>query len=308
MDDQLLIAQLKAENAQLLRYKRDLETLLETTDDFIYIKDRHHKFVYTSTAFAQLTRHENWQELVGKDDFDIFPSEHAERYFAFEKQVIEEGKTLSFHEEPYFDLQGELRWVSSTKNPVFDETGQVIGLVGISKDITELKRQQEKTAFVADHDDLTNMLNRRAFFQYGQKLLAAAERDHSSIAVLYMDLDKFKQVNDRFSHMAGDKVLAAFGQIIQNLTREADLSARFGGDEFVVLVKQPEKGREAAIELARRVIAAVDQAKERLKGCSCSIGIAEHTATEALDVLVQRADKAMYLAKADDFSSYHLSH
>ncbi|WP_299183458.1 GGDEF domain-containing protein [uncultured Neptuniibacter sp.] len=306
MSENVKLQQLVAENIELTRYKRDLETLLETTDDFIYIKDEQHKFVYTSTAFAHLARHQSWKELVGKDDFDIFPLEHAERYYAFERQVIEQGESLRFHEEPYFNLEGELCWVSSTKNPVFDEQGDVIGLVGISKDITDLKRQQSQIEYVADHDDLTNFLNRRAFFQYGQKMLAAADRDGSGIAVLYIDLDCFKKVNDRYGHAEGDNVIVAFGAIIKEVTREADLTARLGGDEFVILIKQQNDVVDAASVLTQRILSEVNRLSQPLLGCGCSIGIAEYHPKERLDTLVNRADKAMYQAKQQQGSSYSL--
>ncbi|WP_286240742.1 GGDEF domain-containing protein [Neptuniibacter halophilus] len=293
------LKRLAEENRILQRYKKDLETLLETTDDFIYIKDRQHKFIYTSSAFSRLTGHASWQDLVGKDDFDIFPAEHAERYFAFEKAVIREGKPLRFHEEPYYDPEGNLCWVTSTKNPVFDESGQVIGLVGISKDITQLKRQKEQMEHLADHDDLTSLLNRRAFFLYGSKLIAAAEREAGRISVLYIDLDRFKQINDQWGHAKGDEVLTCFGELIKACTRESDLTSRFGGDEFVVMLKSAsdEQDDTAVPQLVQRLQQAVQAHHAGLMGCGCSVGVAHYNPGETLDQLVNRADKAMYQAK-----------
>lgn len=296
--------QLRREYIQLYRYKHDLETLLNNTEDFIYIKDHKHKFIYTSKAFARLTKHDSFQELVGKDDFDIFPPEHARRYFEAEQTVITEGKTLSRHEEPYYDLNNQLCWVSSTKNPVFDDQGNVIGLVGISKDITELKRQTEKIQYLAHHDDLTGLLNHRALFEFGGVLLSAAQRDHFRLFALYLDLDGFKQVNDLHGHTRGDEVLKAFARIIQDSIRNGDLAARMGGDEFLILMSSPYDQANAAKQFALRFIETVRDKQELLSGCSCSIGIVLAQQQETLDSLIKAADSAMYIAKRDPIARY----
>lgn len=296
--------QLRREYTQLYRYKLDLETLLNTTEDFIYIKDHNHKFIYGSKAFARLTKHDSFQELVGKDDFDIFPPEHAHRYFEAEQSVITEGRALSLHEEPYYDLNNQLCWVSSTKNPVFDDRGNVIGLVGVSKDITKLKRQTEKIQYLAHHDDLTGLLNHRALFEFGGVLLSAAQRDHFRLFALYLDLDGFKQVNDLHGHARGDEVLRTFARIIQDSIRNGDLAARMGGDEFLILMSSPYEQADAAEQFAVRFIETISRKQERLSGCSCSIGIALAQQQETLSPLIKAADSAMYTAKRDPIVHY----
>jgi diguanylate cyclase (GGDEF)-like protein/PAS domain S-box-containing protein len=277
-----------------IRCKKTLETLLEVTDDFIYIKDLHHKFIYTSDAFAKLTQHQSWRELVGKDDFDIFPAEHAEIYFTFEKSVIQDGEKLIQHEEPYHDPQGNLRWVSSTKNPVFDAQNNVIGLVGISKDITELKEQQQKIKQLATHDDLTGLFNRRALFELGELFLKKADRDLLEVAILFIDLDKFKNINDVHGHRVGDDVLTCFASHLKKCVRQSDLVARIGGDEFIICMTATEKIQAAAKHCANRVHQIDD---ENLKGCGCSIGITITKNNYNLINLLSEADKAMYKAK-----------
>lgn len=283
------------------RYKKALEALLTITDDFIYIKDSDHKFLFTSDAFARLTKHKNWHELVGKDDFDIFPKEHAEVYFKHEQKVIQNGIKLTNHEEPYYDLEGNLRWVTSTKNPVFDDDGNVIGLVGISKDITDLKNQKERISHLATHDDLTGLFNRRAFYELGQMMLDQAIREQKVLVLIYLDLDKFKNVNDQHGHLAGDFVLKSFSEHLKKASRSYDLVARIGGDEFAIALGA-EKSISPAKTLVKRISKDLDASK--LCGCTCSIGVASSARHTSLESILQAADEAMYEAKNNPEIAY----
>lgn len=280
---------------EAFRCKKTFEKLLEITDDFIYIKDLNHKFIYASDAFARLTHHQSWKELVGKDDFDIFPSEHAEIYYRFEKNVIKSGEKLILHEEPYHDLQGNLRWVTSTKNPVFDSQNNVTGLIGISKDITDLKANQQKIEALAEHDHLTGLLNRRALFEFGDLIIKKAERDQLEVAILFIDLDKFKIVNDTHGHSVGDEVLSFFASHLKECTRGSELAARLGGDEFIICITATENIQKSAKRCADRIRTILGH--DNMRGCGCSIGITFTDDNYDLLNLLTAADKAMYKAK-----------
>ncbi|MGH1461085.1 MAG: diguanylate cyclase domain-containing protein [Neptuniibacter sp.] len=286
---------LQAAFIEAARFRKTLETFLSVTDDFIYIKDVNHKFLYTSDTFARLTRHDSWRDLVGKDDFDIFPAEHAEVYFAYEKNVMLKGEKLIKHEEPYYDIDGNLRWVTSTKNPVFSDKGQVIGLVGISKDITDFKLQQERINYLATHDELTDLHNRRAFFELGQLMINQAYRDHAQLALLYIDLDNFKPVNDLYGHHVGDELLVYFASHLKKCARDSDIVVRIGGDEFAILIRTESSDKELSESLAKRILSIADN--PNMRGCKCSVGIAETNGVYDLHKLLVSADKAMYIAK-----------
>ena len=137
-------AKLQQLSEQLLALNRDFLALLDNTVDFIYIKDKQHRFTASSRNFAQLAGYSDWIDLVGKTDFDIFPQELAECYFAFEQSVILNGKELLNHEEPYQRIDGTEGWVSSSKRPLRGSKGEIIGLFGISHDITERKRIEQE--------------------------------------------------------------------------------------------------------------------------------------------------------------------
>lgn len=275
--------------------KRILESFLEVTDDFIYIKDRDHKFVYTSNSFAQLTGHNSWKEIVGKTDFDLFPKEHSEVYFLFEKQVLETGTKLSGHEEPYVRLDGSPGWVMTNKNPVFGSSGNVVGLVGISKDITDIKEQQHKIMELANIDELSGLFNRRALFQQGVLLLDKALTEQNGFALLYIDLDRFKSVNDNHGHQAGDEVLRFFSRSLRDICNHAGIISRIGGDEFVVCLVGGDLIHQEAQDLASQIQAI--EGSPSLRGCGCSIGIAFSPPQANLNELLLHADRQMYEVK-----------
>ena len=294
------LQQAKAEIKALRDSQRDWWALLENTTDFIYIKDEKHRFTCTSRVFASLTGYENWHSLVGKTDFDVFPHEHASRYFQYEMLVIAEGKSLLNHEEPYYSIEGELRWVSSSKQPVLDDSGNIVGLVGISKDITDVKRYKAKIEGMAKYDQLTGAYNRYTFQDLGTQMLAAAKRQNQSVALLFIDLDNFKQVNDCYGHDSGDRLLVDFTNVLRSCTREADIIARLGGDEFVTLIYTDQVTYDEN-RLAERIIHAFHQlpfVRQTDLSISCSIGVGcfpDHASS--LGELLTSADNAMYDAK-----------
>jgi PAS domain S-box-containing protein len=115
---------------EMMALNRDFVSLLEHTSDFIYIKDRSHRFTAASQAYADLTGHAHWKDLSGKTDFDIFPEADAERYYAFEKAVIEGGQVLRGHEERYVNRSGRSGWMLCDKRPIYGHPGDAAGPVG----------------------------------------------------------------------------------------------------------------------------------------------------------------------------------
>lgn len=122
---------------------RLFEELLEHSTDYLYFKDKDHRFIAASNSFANLTNHNDWRDLRGKNDHDIFPIQDAEIYYESDLSVMTEGACLLNRREPYQRSEGDQGWVDTHKWPIKDENGSVIGLFGISRDITELVRAEE---------------------------------------------------------------------------------------------------------------------------------------------------------------------
>lgn len=219
--------------------------------------------------------------------------------------LFAEIKTGRWPPARYFEIEqprkdGTTVWTEGTARVMYDAAGQPVGLVGVTRDITERKRLQKELRQQAITDDLTGISNRRHFIGLAQGELKRAVRSNRPLALALIDIDHFKHINDTHGHMAGDQVLEVFTKICQKTIRETDLFARFGGDEFVVLL--PETNREQAHEIVERVRLALAAARIDLGGQSAPItlsaGIASLANTrESLDALLVQADQALYKAK-----------
>ncbi|HUS24381.1 MAG TPA: diguanylate cyclase [Candidatus Binatia bacterium] len=166
--------------------------------------------------------------------------------------------------------------------------------------LSEVDRMREEQYFLATHDALTRLPNRQLFDDRARRLVAQADRGNSCFAVGYMDLDGFKQVNDRHGHAVGDAVLRAVAQVMQGCLRETDTAARIGGDEFLLLltpVHSPQEA-EAVVARVRSRIVALNRIEGREVQIGASVGLAFFPQdARTLDLLVISADQAMYAAK-----------
>ncbi len=203
------------------------------------------------------------------------------------------------------DVAGQPRWWSLTGRPIFDRSEQFVGFRGVGADVTEATQDARRTAHLASYDSLTELAN-RALFQ--RALAEACAQAHATrSAVLYLDLDGFKQVNDTLGHATGDALLFAVAQRIRNCVREGDLAARLGGDEFAILMMGATE--QAAALLAQRVLDGIGH-PVYLEGhkveVSVSIGIALSTPGQAPETLLGNADLALYQAKASGRGIYRL--
>jgi diguanylate cyclase (GGDEF)-like protein/PAS domain S-box-containing protein len=157
---------------------------------------------------------------------------------------------------------GETRWIQGRVRPVRDDTGAVVRLIGTVQDITERKRAEEEIAFQATHDALTGLPNRVLFMDRLSHALARRRRAPSGLAVLFLDLDRFKWLNDSLGHAAGDEVLVTVATRLRQALRPGDTLARFGGDEFVVLC-EGVTSEAAALALAERLRTALEAPIDR---------------------------------------------
>jgi diguanylate cyclase (GGDEF)-like protein/PAS domain S-box-containing protein len=184
--------------------------------------------------------------------------------------------------------------------PVKDEQGNVVRFVAIKHDISERKRIEQRLEHLAHFDLLTDLPNRTLFFDRLQQAFFRAQRYQEGLAVLMLDLDGFKAVNDSLGHQAGDLLLAAFAYRLKQTLRQSDTAARMGGDEFTILLHGIRQQDDAVIA-ARKILDALVQPFDIL-GHPChvgaSIGVAQfHPDYGSAEALLQAADAAMYEAK-----------
>jgi diguanylate cyclase (GGDEF)-like protein len=199
------------------------------------------------------------------------------------------------------DLEdGKKNWTSTTKHPLRNKNGEIFGLVGITREINEIKQVESDLQFLATHDVLTSLPNRYLLFDRMDQAIHRAQRHGNSMAVLFVDLDDFKMINDTYGHAAGDLILVQISDQLKKNVREADTVARIGGDEFIVLMDSIQS-EEEAIHVAERVVHDVREGISIFPICpdvTVSVGISlypRHGTTS--NQLLGRADDAMYRAK-----------
>jgi len=198
-------------------------------------------------------------------------------------------------------------WFDLRISPLRNQRGRVIGRVVILHDITARKRAEETIEQMAYHDALTGLPNRRLFADRLNLALAHAQRSQEKLAVMLLDLDHFKDVNDTLGHSVGDKLLQSVGQRLSSILRKSDTVARMGGDEFLLLL--PEiSGEEDAVKIATKVLEAFEKpfvCDGHELQISTSIGIAIYPDDGGdSDTLVRNADIAMYRAKRRGRANY----
>ena len=202
---------------------------------------------------------------------------------------------------------GTYRTFESSASALFSEAGQLIGFQGVDRDITERRQAEARIEFLASHDVLTGLPNRVLLRDRFKHAVATADRSRSSVAMLFLDLDKFKVVNDTLGHAAGDRLLLEVVSRLSRCVRESDTISRHGGDEFILLLNGlPD--HDAAERIASKTLAQLADPVEidgHLLNASCSIGIAFYPEDgQDFDSLLQKADMAMYNAKEAGRNTY----
>ncbi len=309
---------LVAERTQALHDSQALYRLLtEDAQDVLWRTDARLVITYISPADERL-RGFRADEVVGHHVFDMFNDEGVavvKAMIARRAQDEASGTPVGFlnFEVQHRCKDGRLIWGEVMSKPDRDAQGEIIGYHGITREITERKRLEEQVRQLAFNDPLTRLANRRLMLEHLDQAMSASKRSHRHGALLFLDLDNFKPLNDQHGHGVGDLLLIEVAERLKACVREADTVARFGGDEFVVLLcelgTQHDEATAQAAAVAEKIrtrlaepygLQAAPSAPAIGHQCTASIGVAVfHGRDESQDSVIDRADAAMYQAKEE---------
>ena len=277
-----------------------LHALMESTADSIYFKDRECRLLRVSRKMAKDLGFSDPAELVGKTDIDLFGEAFGRGTRSDDIRIMDMDRPIVGVIESRKMDNGQTNWTLTTKLPLHDESGAVIGLVGITREINEIRQTEVALQHLATHDTLTDLPNRFLMVDRLDQLLARAKRSAARFAVLFMDIDRFKEVNDTHGHEFGDLLLRAVAQRLRSSVRQSDTVARIGGDEFVIVLDTVRKSGEGetVANHVRRALAKPITILQHPMTVTASIGISFYPENgESADMLLRAADSAMYLAK-----------
>jgi diguanylate cyclase (GGDEF)-like protein/PAS domain S-box-containing protein len=296
---------IETKNRQLAESEARFRALAENTSDLVCLHDPDGDYQYLSPSVRKLLGYEP-HELVGTHPVDRV---HPEDRGLVEDALHAVGTTGMRSQEISFRVRrrgGAYIWFESVITAIVGTDGIVVQLQSSSRDITERKRTEQELVRLAFHDELTGLPNRALLLDRIGQALKVSRRTRQSVAVLFIDLDGFKAVNDTIGHYAGDATLVAVAERLTGMVRPGDTLARLGGDEFVMLCTGVENA-QAATTVASRVLHALNQpftVYGRTIDLSASIGIALSAGMDEPLRLVENADTAMYEAKRSGRSRY----
>ena len=268
-----------------------MDALMEYIPDGIYFKDLKSRFIRINKAGAKKSLGlNNPEEAVGRTDFDFFSKEHAEKAFRDEQQIIKTGKPLVNIEEKETWKGRECRWISTTKMPFYDKEGNIVGTFGISRDITDRKKAEEKIRYLSFHDILTGLYN-RAYFEEELKRLDTERQ--LPLTIVMGDINGLKTVNDTHGHFKGDLCLKRIADILKEAFRKEDIISKWGGDEFITIL--PRTSSADAKKIVKRIQPLCKKGSTAEIPLSISFGIStKKSPKESINSVIKKAEKRMY--------------
>ncbi|MBL8532808.1 MAG: EAL domain-containing protein, partial [Betaproteobacteria bacterium] len=300
------ITDLKTVEEQLRESERRFRDFAEAASEFVWEQDAHGAYTYLSPRVRNVLGYAN-TELIGRRPADLMPAGENERVSLWLDDHVRPDGSYKDLEHMLLTRSGSIVWVSVNAVAMRDEAGRAVGQRGTARDITDRKAAEERISQLATRDALTGLPNRLLLQDRLEQGLVNSRRNRESLALMFIDLDRFKNINDSLGHDVGDLLLKEVATRMQTCIRKGDTLARLGGDEFVITLEGLQQAEDAA-HVADKITAALARPVEvraHTLNTSCSIGIsifpddAEDAAT-----LMKNADTAMYHAKEKGRRNY----
>lgn len=306
---------LNDKDKKLLNQYNLINNIINTVPVRIFWKDKEGTYLGANKLFLEDAQLRSVDEIIGKNDFEMpWGKTEGQLYRDDDISVMNSGNLKINFEESQTDDKGNIISLLTSKVPLEDEDGKIIGLLGTYVDITkqrnienELKKQKDILHHQAHHDALTGLPNRLLFSDRLEQTIQKAKRNNSKIALLFIDLDHFKEINDSLGHDVGDKILKEVTYRLSKTIRKEDTLARLGGDEFTVILEDLSQGQDAST-VATKILESLAKSMNidnNVLYVSSSIGISIYPDDGvSAQNLLKYADSAMYKAKDEGRNNF----
>jgi len=299
-------ARRKQAESSLADSHRLLKMIIDTAPIRVFWKDTELRYMGCNPSFAKDAGELSAQDIIGKDDYQLAWKEQAEDYRADDRRVMNSNIPKLAFEEQQATPDGTNIWLRTSKVPLQNEANETIGILGIYEDITEQKHIEDRIHYLANFDPLTGLPNRTQLSDHLKYALSLAKRSNGHLALMFLDLDHFKDINDSLGHSIGDALLVELAKRLCLVLRTEDTVTRLGGDEFILLL--PGIDAVGAAHVAQKLLDAVAESywvEFYDLALTASIGIALYPEDGGdLEALSKSADAAMYRAKQEGRQCY----
>jgi diguanylate cyclase (GGDEF)-like protein/PAS domain S-box-containing protein len=302
------ITERKQMEERVLQSEERYRTIIEQMEDGYFETDLSGKFTFVNDAECRNTGYSR-EEIIGKKS-SLFADEKTfkELYNLF-SNIYSTGKPIKAHDLALFKKDGTKAYNEISVALIRNAQGEPVGFRGIARDVTERKRQEEKIQYLATHDGLTGLPNRVMFGQLLNHAIQGAKRYNRKLAVFFIDLDRFKIINDTLGHEAGDQLLQEIAARFRQTLRAMDVVARLGGDEFVVMIEEISDLGQVTTVAHKLLAAAIKPVSIMSQECrvTASIGVSIYPKDgDDEQSLMKNADVAMYFAKEEGKNNFQL--
>lgn len=273
------------------------KVLLDQTGAYIYIKNLNREYVYINEITQELFQKEK-EFILGFDDSHFFELDALSDIINNDNWVLNLGKVVKDEEINIRKGDKEITVYQTVKKPIYNCVNKIVGLLGISTDITEMYLLKEKLKTLVFIDDLTKLNNRKSYNENIKRLLSEYQRYKTPFSMVIYDIDNFKQINDSYGHAVGDKVLVEMSALIKSYIRETDYIFRIGGEEFAILFTQTKIAKAKSV--SEKIRASVENNLNVIKDkkITISLGVSEIKPEDKENTIFKRVDELLYKSKA----------